>query len=646
MKDRSLSIGRLPPEQLLRVDELCDRFERAWQADERPEIEDYLVAHYAPEYRVLLEELIRLDVEYWREAGVSPRAAQYTNRFSGVDSSWIDGNLSGTPTATSATIREPNLEIGWQIGDRLLKHLEIRNIIQGGMGVVYVVHDLKNPDVYAVKTFRDEVFARNPTVASRFTQEALAWVNLGNHQNIVRAHFVMNIRDKPYLFLDYVPGGDLKSKIGTPDFTNDLPQILHFAIQFCDGMIHAASKGIKAHRDIKPKNCFVTPDGILKVSDFGLAKVYEEFGLGSSDTPPVVMKNKQPGLLGRFWKLLPRAEKATPAELNETVVPDNLGVSVTQTGLAMGTPTHMAPEQFVDAKHVDARTDIYSFGVMLFQMITGQLPLRGRTWQEFKHLHTTQLPPPLETPHSELNTIVERCLSKSPAQRFADFGGLRERLAVIYTELTAKSAPRPVTGTELDAYDWFNRGLTLHELERLGDALVCFERALALQHKEAIDCYDRALSLNPYRADIWLSKGNRLAALATAIRYFDQARYFKPSFYERSWARKAAILPAIAKGDTSVTWRNDTINLISWLQVRTRKTQLMNAATHRAGEALACFERATELDPKSGEAWLGKGLIYAVHFENLALGLECLKQAQRFGDPKATEAIEELQKCQ
>jgi eukaryotic-like serine/threonine-protein kinase len=100
MKERSLSLGRLPPEQFLRVDDLCDRFERAWQAGGRPKIEDYLVAHDAPEYRVLLEELIRLDVEYRRAAGDSPYAADYVDRFSRVDSTWIDANLPETPTPT------------------------------------------------------------------------------------------------------------------------------------------------------------------------------------------------------------------------------------------------------------------------------------------------------------------------------------------------------------------------------------------------------------------------------------------------------------------------------------------------------------------------------------------------------------------
>src|SRR5579862_9377397 len=87
---------------------------------------------------------------------------------------------------------------------------------------------------------------------------------------------VEKIQGKPFLFLEYVSGGDLAAWIGTPRLTEDISQVLRFAVQFCDGMIHALSKGIRAHRDIKPRNCLITVDGTLKVTDFGLAKLLED----------------------------------------------------------------------------------------------------------------------------------------------------------------------------------------------------------------------------------------------------------------------------------------------------------------------------------------------------------------------------------
>src|SRR6185295_6581764 len=275
------------------------------------------------------------------------------------------------------------------------------------MGIVYVVYDHEWREALAAKTFQDEIFARSPAIAHRFTQEALIWINLDVHQNIAHARFVHTIEGKPYLFLEYASGGDLSDWIGTPRLTEDLPQVLRFAIHFCDGMTHALSKGIKGHRDIKPQNCLITGDGTLKVTDFGLVKVFDDSNLADTETP---------GLGG-------------------------LTLRLTRTGIAAGTPTHMAPEQFDDAKRVDVRADIYSFGVTLYQMLTGRLPFAGQTWQEFRQLHKSQQPPALSPQHSTLKTVIEACLAKDPAQRFTDFGAVRKELAERYEALTGETAP-------------------------------------------------------------------------------------------------------------------------------------------------------------------------------------------------------------
>src|SRR3990172_1277119 len=243
----------------------------------------------------------------------------------------------------------------WKIGDRIESRWEIHKILKGGMGVVYVVYDHEWHDVCAVKTFKDEAFAQNATIADRFNSEAYSWVKLDVHQNVTRAVFVQTISGKPFIFLEYVSGGDLSGWIGTPRLTDDLPQVLRFAIQFCDGMIHVLNKGITAHRDIKPTNCLITEDKILKVTDFGLAKLLTEAEPDDAQESSGLGVQKKPsGFLGRLFVRREGIVSGGSAK--------PLDAGFTRTGAGAGTPPYMAPEQFDDLKRADIRADIYSFG--------------------------------------------------------------------------------------------------------------------------------------------------------------------------------------------------------------------------------------------------------------------------------------------
>jgi hypothetical protein len=166
---------------------------------------------------------------------------------------------------------------GWTEHERIGGRWEIQRIIKsGGMGVLYVVYDPENPEILVAKTFREELFTHDPTIAERFRREADLLLNLGSHKNIAQLRWIGNIHGRLYVFVEYVSGGDLSSWIGTPRLTEDFAQILRLAIEFCDGMNYAASRGVKAHRDIKPSNCLITKDGTLKITDFGLAKLFAE----------------------------------------------------------------------------------------------------------------------------------------------------------------------------------------------------------------------------------------------------------------------------------------------------------------------------------------------------------------------------------
>jgi|GEM_PF-1033666 len=327
----------------------------------------------------------------------------------------------------------------WQIGDKILGRWEIFKILRGHVSIVYFVYSHEFNKPFAIKTLRDEVFAWDPSVAESFTQEALAWVCLDIHPNVTQAQLVQKIEGKPYLFMEYVGGGHLGDWIGTPRLTKDLPQVLRFAIQFCNGMTHVLSRGIKAHGRIKPQNCLITEDNVLKVTDLGLARVFNKMALEG-------------------WEGREAGEKAQRADESSAPSPgsqpaggkEEAGAATGGSGIEpnrretlIKTDSYRAPEQLRDLQHIDVRADIYSFGVLLFQMIVGQLPSPGQTWREFARLHNVQRFP-------ALNAILETCLAEDPHNRFKDFITVRERLTEVYEALMEEPTP-PGVGAGAEA---------------------------------------------------------------------------------------------------------------------------------------------------------------------------------------------------
>jgi tetratricopeptide (TPR) repeat protein len=481
----------------------------------------------------------------------------------------------------------------WQTGDQIEGRWEIYKILEGGAGIVYIVYDHAFREPFAAKTFRDEIFAYSPLVADRFEREGLAWIRLDVHPNITQARMVERIEGKPFLFLEYVSGGDLGSWIGTPRLTEDLPQVLRFAIQFCDGMIHALSKGIRAHRDIKPRNCLITNDGVLKITDFGLAKLFEEETIA-----------KAPAAGARIQS-------------------SNLTMT------AVGTCTHMAPEQFDNVGWVDARADIYAFGVMLYQMIKGELPFAGETWQDLEHLHKTQPPPYLASTEQPLAELIQQCLAKDPVRRFADFTQVRARLEEIYRSVAGSPPPEPLHDAALTAVQWTNKGSSLDHLGRRAEAITCYDVALRLdpllvpawfnkgvalfasqQPKEALACYEQALKVNPKSEQVWSNKGVVLKSLGNteeAIACYDRALGCNPR-YPNAWINKGVALRALGRAEEALACYDQALRLNptdenAW----TNKGNVLYSLG-RPGEALACYDRALALDSNLDLTWLNKGM--------------------------------------
>ena len=284
----------------------------------------------------------------------------------------------------------------------------------GGMGVVYLAEDMKLGRKVAIKILGQE-FTTNKDRLNRFEQEASAASNL-NHPNILTIYEVGVDDGRHYIATEYIDGVTLRRKIAATQL--ETPEILDVAVQVASALEEAHSAGI-VHRDIKPDNIMVRRNGYVKVLDFGLAKLTETVDRSPLD-----------------------AEAATRMLVQ------------TDAGVVMGTSHYMSPEQ-ARGKPVDARSDIWSLGVVIYEMIAGRTPFEGETSTDVIVAITQKEPPPLarfapDVP-AELDWIVMKALRKDRDERYqtvreliTDLRRLKQRLE-FETELERSAPPGSFT---------------------------------------------------------------------------------------------------------------------------------------------------------------------------------------------------------
>jgi non-specific serine/threonine protein kinase len=299
------------------------------------------------------------------------------------------------------------------IGTTINHYKILSRLGKGGMGEVYAAEDIKLKRKVALKVLPEEVSA-DPIRTSRFQKEAQAVAAL-NHPNIVTIHSVEQSDKIHFLTMELVQGDTLARLIPNGGFNIDT--FLKFAIPISDALCAAHEKGI-IHRDLKPANIMVNEEGRVKVLDFGLAKLLKQ--------------NSDPDLSNVETR------------------------SQTKDGAIVGTINYMSPEQ-ISGQKLDHRSDIFSLGIILYEMITGTRPFNGASTAELISSILRDIPEPVKSFRRDLpehlERVIRRCLMKDPNQRFQTVRDVFNELKELANEASAPSTSAKISASQKIAHN-------------------------------------------------------------------------------------------------------------------------------------------------------------------------------------------------
>jgi WD40 repeat protein/serine/threonine protein kinase len=392
-----MSDAPVPLDVQRRVEEVCRRFEAAWQSGTRPRLEDYLAGAAESDQAVLLAELLRLDVHYRIQAGEVCFSGDYEERFPGRRP-FVHELLAGGETQTFPATGDVPAAAGplpHIVGYELLAEAG-----RGGMGNVYKAHDLRANRMVALKVIRaDKLDALDPERRAewlrRFRAEIEAAAHL-EHPHIVALYEVGDCEGRPYFTMRYVEGGSLAASRRDARDPASLRDAAKLLVEVARAVHHAHQHGI-LHRDLKPGNILIDAAGEPHLTDFGLAK--------RLDAGPAPVSGAE--------------DVAGEAEVSDLA----------------GTVSYMAPEQAQGRKGLTTAVDVHALGGILYEALTGRPPFptdppRDVTETLRQVGYREPLPPRRLRPDvpRDLEAICLKCLQKEPAKRYGSAEALAQDL--------------------------------------------------------------------------------------------------------------------------------------------------------------------------------------------------------------------------
>jgi len=542
------------------------------------------------------------------------------------------------------------------IGTRLGHYRILGRLGAGGMGEVYRAHDEKLDRDVAIKVLPEGALS-DPAARARLLREARSGAAL-NHPYICAFYDVGEVEGRAYIAMELVEGQPLSTLLAAGPLPEDLSR--RYATQIAEALGHAHARGM-VHRDLKAANVMITPEGQAKVLDFGLARRVSAKDAEDATT---------------------RAEP-----------------SLTEAGVVAGTPSYMSPEQLC-GREADARSDVWAFGILLYEMLSGRRPFSGQTGFELTSSILTKPPAPLpDTAPPVLKAVVARCLEKEPVRRYqtggearvaletstgsgvvappqpeakprrralafvagaavvavslfaANVGGLRTKLAGRAAPSGAiKLAVLPFENPGGDAeQEYFSDGLTEEMITELGrlhpERLGVIARASAMRYKKTdktIPQIAGELGVDYVLEGSARREGKRVRVSAELVRVSDQARLWGES-YERELTGILTLQSDLARGVA----KSLELKLLPAEEARLVSARAVNAEAYEAClKGLQHVYKMTSADLDAAmsdfQAALDKDPQYALAYSGISSAWMCRSQmgfvSQSEAGPRAREA--------